>query len=94
MSPIQNPALPVGALILVTGANGFIASHIVDQFLLLGYRVRGTVRDAQKHSWLTTLFDKKYGKENFELVEVKELDAPGALDQILQGDFCLFESLS
>lgn len=31
-------------LILVTGASGFIATHIVKQLLEQGYRVRGTVR--------------------------------------------------
>jgi len=85
MLNIQDPALPIGSLVLVTGSNGFIAGHVIDHFLLAGYRVRGTVRDAQKHSWLTTLFDNKYGKGKFELVEVKELDAPGALDTVLQG---------
>lgn len=31
--------------ILVTGASGFIASHIIERLLLKGYKVRGTVRD-------------------------------------------------
>lgn len=31
-------------LILVTGASGFLASHIVKQLLEKGYRVRGTIR--------------------------------------------------
>lgn len=34
----------VGDLVLVTGASGFIASHIVKLLLEQGYRVRGTVR--------------------------------------------------
>ncbi|HWL49190.1 MAG TPA: NAD-dependent epimerase/dehydratase family protein, partial [Acidimicrobiia bacterium] len=36
------------APVLVTGASGFIASHIVQQLLEGGYRVRGTVRDPDK----------------------------------------------
>ncbi len=32
-------------LVLVTGANGFLASHVVRQLLDHGYAVRGTVRD-------------------------------------------------
>lgn len=31
-------------LILVTGASGFLATHVVKQLIELGYRVRGTVR--------------------------------------------------
>jgi dihydroflavonol-4-reductase len=31
-------------LVLVTGATGYIASHVVQQLLAEGYNVRGTVR--------------------------------------------------
>ncbi|KAI0823104.1 NAD-P-binding protein [Trametes gibbosa] len=34
-------------LIFVTGINGFLGSHIVDQLIKAGYRVRGTVRSAK-----------------------------------------------
>ncbi|WP_088343323.1 MULTISPECIES: aldehyde reductase [Rhodomicrobium] len=34
--------------VLVTGASGFIAKHIVSRLLEAGYRVRGTVRSAAK----------------------------------------------
>lgn len=37
-------ALLPGSRILVTGANGYIASHVVDQLLALRYVVRGTIR--------------------------------------------------
>ncbi|KAJ7654095.1 NAD-P-binding protein [Mycena polygramma] len=41
-----------GSLVLVTGTNGFIASHVVDQLLAKGYNVRGTSRSADKSKWL------------------------------------------
>jgi len=85
MSKIQSPALPAGALILVTGANGFIGSHVVDQFLLAGYQVRGTVRNAKKCSWLQELFDTRYEKGRFEMIEVSEFGKEGALDKALEG---------
>jgi nucleoside-diphosphate-sugar epimerase len=87
MSPIQDPTLPEGSLILVTGVNGFIGSHIADQFLLAGYRVRGIVRNVQKNSWMTTFFDDKYGKDKFELVEVKDLADSKSLTEAL-GGYC------
>ncbi|OJT14017.1 hypothetical protein TRAPUB_9427 [Trametes pubescens] len=34
-------------LILVTGINGFLGAHIVDQLVKAGYRVRGTARSAK-----------------------------------------------
>jgi len=67
-------ALPPGSLVLVTGANGYVGSHAVDQFLTYGYKVRGTVRNKQKCAWLTQVFDKKYGSGKFELVELATLD--------------------
>lgn len=87
MSPIQNPALPEGSLVLVTGVNGFIGSHIADQILLAGYQVRGIVRNAQKNAWMTTFFDGKYGIDKFELVEVKDLAETTALEKALQGQW-------
>ncbi|KAK5082037.1 hypothetical protein LTR05_007179 [Lithohypha guttulata] len=43
--PFLNPACTT---ILVTGASGYIASHIVNEALLLGYSVRGTARTQEK----------------------------------------------
>ncbi|GBG30024.1 Protein kinase, putative [Hondaea fermentalgiana] len=39
-------------LVLVSGATGYIGSHVVQAFLLEGYRVRGTVRNLSKASHL------------------------------------------
>ena len=49
-------SLPPQSRILVTGANGFVASHIVNLLLQRGYRVRGTVREPRP--WLDQLFQK------------------------------------
>ena len=56
--------IPQGSKILVTGSNGFIGSHVVDQLLKLGYLVRGTVREPKP--WLIDFFDQKYGRGKFE----------------------------
>jgi len=46
---LQKPVLdPSSTTILVTGASGFIASHIVNEALSLGYSVRGTARTEEK----------------------------------------------
>jgi uncharacterized protein YbjT (DUF2867 family) len=37
-----------GSLILVTGVNGLLGSHVADQLLHAGYKVRGSVRDPQR----------------------------------------------
>ena len=38
MHPPSNAALSEGSLVLVTGANGFLAAEVVRQLLALGYR--------------------------------------------------------
>ncbi|KAE8159631.1 hypothetical protein BDV40DRAFT_233811 [Aspergillus tamarii] len=78
-----NIAIPTGSLILVTGANGFIASHIVDQFLKSGYRVRGTVRSEKP--WLDDYFATRHGAGHFESALMPELGEEETLDKLLDG---------
>lgn len=78
-------AIPEGSLVLVTGANGFIGSHVIDQLLQLGYKVRGTVRSPKKAAWVKEMFEKKYGAGMFELVEVADMSTPGAFDEAIKG---------
>lgn len=74
-------AIPKGSRILVTGANGYIASNVVDVLLDLGYTVRGTVRTEKP--WLDRLFEDKYGKGRFESVIVKAMEQDGAFDSVI-----------
>lgn len=69
----------------MTGANGFLGSHIVDQFLQEGYRVRGTVRDLEKNKWLQEYFDKKYGPGLLELVKVEDFTKEHCFDDAAKG---------
>lgn len=55
---------------LVTGANGYIAMHIVDQLLKQGHHVRGTVRSLNDQEKVESL--RKLGP--VELVEANLLD--------------------
>ncbi|KAJ7663854.1 NAD-P-binding protein [Mycena polygramma] len=76
-----------GSLVLVTGVNGFIASHVADQLLAAGYNVRGTTRSAEKAKWLYELFDncKKYGPGRFAAVSVVDMGSDGAFDEAVKG---------
>ncbi|KAJ5580526.1 hypothetical protein VI817_009794 [Penicillium citrinum] len=81
MDPSQY-ALPRGSRILVTGANGYISTHVVDQLLGLGYSVRGTLRTEKP--WLNEYFLNKYGKGRFETVVIS-LQNKDEVDRALDG---------
>ncbi len=74
-----------GATVFVTGVNGLLASHTVDQLLKRNYNVRGSVRDATKNKWLAEYFDEKYKDAKFELVEVPDMTVEGCYDKYLHG---------
>lgn len=85
MAPPENPAIPKGSTVLITGVSGLLGSNIADQFLHYGYKVRGTVRDLERSSWLTALFEKKYGKGSFELISITEMAVEGTFDEAVRG---------
>ena len=76
-------ALPPGSRVLVTGANGYIASHVVDTLLRLGYLVRGTVRTQKP--WLNKYFEEKYGAEVFDTIELASFDDQSNIENHLHG---------
>jgi nucleoside-diphosphate-sugar epimerase len=80
-------SIPTGSWILVTGASGFLASHICLEFLRRGFKVRGAVRDSTQSSWLLqdARFKPYADLGAIELVSVPHLGAPGAYDEAIKG---------
>ncbi|RPD55635.1 NAD(P)-binding protein [Lentinus tigrinus ALCF2SS1-7] len=62
-------SISLPALILVTGASGFLASHIVTQLLDDGYRVRGTARGGK----IDLLREHFKSNQNFEAVKIDDI---------------------
>ncbi|KAL2877048.1 hypothetical protein SGCOL_007669 [Colletotrichum sp. CLE4] len=85
MSSIENPAVPKGLIAVITGANGYIASHIADHFIQNGYRVRGTVRNPKKSAWLVPHFEIRYGTGKFELHIVPDMQVDAVYDEAIKG---------
>jgi nucleoside-diphosphate-sugar epimerase len=78
-------------LVCVTGATGFIASHIVEALLGRGYPVRGTVR--QPDGEAARLLRKLPGAERLELVQA-DLLQPGAFGPAVHGARWVIHSAS
>lgn len=78
--------IPKGSLILVTGVNGYIGSHVAEQLLENGFRVRGTVRHTYKGDYMHQVFDAKYGRDAFEVQVVEDMAADGAFRGVMTGN--------
>jgi nucleoside-diphosphate-sugar epimerase len=72
-------------IVLVTGVSGFLASHVADQFLQAGYKVRGTTREVSKVDSIKKAFDSKYGEGRLEVVAVPDITLDGAFDEAVKG---------
>ncbi|OAP56778.1 hypothetical protein AYL99_08890 [Fonsecaea erecta] len=80
-------------VVLITGINGYIASHIGLQLLQRGYRVRGTSRSLSARDHLLAGAFKGYDSQ-YEHVEVKDIVAPGAFDEAVKGVHAILHTAS
>lgn len=70
-------------IVLVTGANGYIAGPVIAAFLEAGYAVRGTVRSRASADALVKALSQ-YG-DALQIVQVPDIIAPGAFDEVVKG---------
>jgi nucleoside-diphosphate-sugar epimerase len=79
-------AVPDGCWVLVIGAASFVGSHVVDEFLQKGYKVRAMDYDVSKASWLAEDQFKSYTiTGHFEFVCVPDILAKNAFVEVLKG---------
>ncbi|RVX69098.1 hypothetical protein B0A52_06811 [Exophiala mesophila] len=80
-------------VVLITGINGYIASHIGLQFLNKGYTVRGTSRSLAARAHL--LADAFKGFEHkYEHSVVPNIAVPGAFDEAVRGVHLIIHTAS
>ncbi|KAH8883055.1 NAD(P)-binding protein [Thozetella sp. PMI_491] len=69
--------------VLVTGASGYVAAHIINVFLAAGYHVRGTVRSESSAQKVKEAHPEYADALSFAIVP--DLAAPGAVDEAVKG---------
>jgi NADPH-dependent methylglyoxal reductase len=74
---------PSDQTILITGASGFVASHILRAFLNAGYNVRGTLRSSSAIASVTAAQGALASRLSFAIVP--HVNEPGALREALKG---------
>ncbi|GIZ41043.1 hypothetical protein CKM354_000436000 [Cercospora kikuchii] len=84
MAGNDNNAIPAGSLILVTGINGYVASHVADQLLKRGYHVRGTARSAAKLEGILKTLRARNPGAVVEGVVIEDMQAEGAFSEAMQ----------
>lgn len=78
---------PRNSVVLVTGANGHVAQHLVDQLLARPERprVRGTVRAEAVAERISSFYADEVKEGRLEVVVVSDIVSPGAFDSVVQG---------
>lgn len=82
---MSDKAIPAKSSVLITGVNGYIASHIADQLMALGYTVRGTARDQQKLDSMGETLRARNPDAKFEGYVVSDVTTPSAFDDAVAG---------
>jgi len=70
--------------VLLTGASGFIALHVLDVLLSKGYNVIGTVRSIEKAERIKAQFKELYPDAKLEFEIVGDIASEGAFNEALK----------
>lgn len=79
------PSFPENSTVLVTGANGHVAQHMLEQLLRIpSLKVRGTVRSSASEAVLQPVFGNYMANGSLEIVKIPDITQEGAFDTALR----------
>ena len=77
-------------LVLVTGANGFVGSHVVKKLIDEGYRVRATIRSLKDEKKIAPLKElAKNAKHELEFAEADLLNEQSWINAVKGCDYVM-----
>ena len=85
MYNIQDKAISPAAAVLITGVNGYIASHVADLLMSLGFQVYGTARDHKKLNTIGQTLQQRNSSASFKGFVVNDIASKGAFDEAAKG---------
>jgi len=74
-----------GDTVLVTGVSGYIGSHVAEELVAAGYKVRGTSRTSAKVQYLADHLNEKFGPGKIDIFEVPDMIKADAYDAAVVG---------
>jgi nucleoside-diphosphate-sugar epimerase len=86
-------AIPKGSWVLVTGATGYLATHIIHEFFVLRYKVRKSAHSTQKADHIRKLF-VQHGSSNYDCTVVPNMATDGASDEAVKSASAVIHSAS
>jgi uncharacterized protein YbjT (DUF2867 family) len=86
-------AIPKGSWVLVTGATGYLATHLIHEFFVLDYKVKKSARNTQKADHTRKLF-VQHGSSNYDCTVVPNMATDGAFEEAVKGASAVVHSAS
>ncbi|KAI5778122.1 hypothetical protein EDC01DRAFT_675582 [Geopyxis carbonaria] len=83
-SAASSSSIPAGSWVLLTGANGFVATHVLTALLDAGYKVKCSVRSQAKIDGMKALRTPEE-LSRLQFCIVPDVAAPGAHDEAVKG---------
>lgn len=77
----------------MTGATGYLATHIIYEFFVLGYKVRKSAHNTQKADHTRKLF-VQHGSSNYDCTVVPNMATDGAFDEAVKSASAVVHSAS
>lgn len=96
MAKLNQPfdlTIPKSSWVLVKGATGYLATHIIHELFVLGYKVRKSAHNTQKADHIRIL-SVQHGSSDYDCTFPPNMATDGAFDEVVKGASAVVHSAS